>query len=62
MRRVSADRGITIGLKHQPRQVFHDSGARDNVARDNEEEVIDTQLRFGISGRHARRLAQSGGR
>jgi hypothetical protein len=62
MRRISADRGMTFGLKYQPRQVFRDSGARDDAARDNEEEVIDTQLRFGMGDCHAHWLAQSGGR
>jgi hypothetical protein len=61
MRRISADRGMTFGLKYQPRQVL-DSGARDDAARDNEEEVIGTQLRFGVADRHAHWLAQSGGR
>jgi hypothetical protein len=62
MRRISADRGMTIGLKYEPRQIFRDSGARDSGARDNEEAVIGTQLRFGIGDRHTRWLAESEGR
>jgi hypothetical protein len=62
MRRISAVRGMTFGLKYQPRQVFRSSGARDNVARDNEEAVIGTQLWLGISACHTRRLAESEGR
>ena len=43
---------MTFGLKFEPRQffrdrVFRERGARKNAARDNEEEVIGTQLRFG---------------
>jgi hypothetical protein len=37
MRRISADRGMTFGLKNLTR----------GVERDNEEAVIGTQLRFG---------------
>jgi hypothetical protein len=48
MRRISAGRGKTFGLKHQPRRI-----ARDNAARDNEEEVIGTQLWFGMGDCHA---------
>jgi hypothetical protein len=67
MRRISADRGMTFGLKYQARQVFRDSvfrdsAARDNFARDNEEAVIGTQLRFGMSDCHACRLAEPEGR
>jgi hypothetical protein len=67
MRRISAVRGMTFGLKYQPRQVFwsqvfRDSGARDNVARDNEEAIIGTQLRFGMGDCHTRWLAESEGR
>jgi hypothetical protein len=47
MRRISADRGKTFDLKYQPRQVFHDSGARHS---DNEETIIGTQLRLGMEG------------
>jgi hypothetical protein len=49
---------MTFGWKYEPRQffrdrvfrdrVFRDSGAPENAARDNEQEVIGTQLRFGI--------------
>jgi hypothetical protein len=59
MRRISADRGMTFGLKNQPRQVFRDGVARGGVARDNEETIIGTQLRFGISDCHTRWLAES---
>jgi hypothetical protein len=59
MRRISADRGKTFGLKYEPRQVFRDRvfrdrGARDNFARDNEQAVISTQLRFGMGDCHTR--------
>jgi hypothetical protein len=37
MRRSSADRGMTFGMKNLTRE----------VERDNEEAVIGTQLRFG---------------
>jgi hypothetical protein len=58
MRRISADRGMTFGLKHRSRQIARDSGARDNEdARDNAEEVIGTQLRFGMGDCHTRWLA-----
>jgi hypothetical protein len=59
MRRISADRGKTFGLKYQPRQVVRDSGARDDFARDNEEAIIGTQLRFGMGDCRTRRLAES---
>jgi hypothetical protein len=44
---------MTFGWKYEPRQffrdrVFRDSGAPENAARDNEQEVIGTQLRFGM--------------
>jgi hypothetical protein len=57
MRRNSADRGMTFGLKYEPRQV-----ARVDVARDNEEAVIGTQLWLGISDCQPRWLAESEGR
>jgi hypothetical protein len=47
MRRISADRGLTFGLKCLIR----------GVGRDNEEAVIGTQLWFGTSDCHARRPA-----
>ena len=59
MRRISADRGKTFGLKYEPRQVFRDRGARDNFARDNEQAVISTQLWFGMGDCHMRGLAES---
>jgi hypothetical protein len=62
MRRISADRGMTFGLKYEPRQIFRDSGARDNFARDNEETVIGTQLRFGDERCRACSPAEAGGR
>jgi hypothetical protein len=62
MRRIAADRGMTFGLKYQPRQVFRDSGARGGVARDNEETITGTQLRFGMGDCHTRWLAESGER
>jgi hypothetical protein len=52
MRRISADRGMTFGLKCLLR----------GFERDNEEAAIGTQLRFGTSDCHARRLAESEGR
>jgi hypothetical protein len=51
MRRISADRGMTFGLKCLLR----------GVERDNEEAVIGTQLRLGTSDCHAG-LAESEGR
>jgi hypothetical protein len=57
MRRISADRGMTFGLKCQLRHVFRDSGARDN-----EETVIGTQLRFGMGRLPTTSAAESEGR
>jgi hypothetical protein len=68
MRKTAADRGMTFGLKYQPRQVFRGQVFRgevfrDSGARDNEETIIGTQLRLG-DGHTAIRvgLAKSGGR
>jgi hypothetical protein len=46
MRRISADRGMTFGLKYESRQV------RDSGARDNEEAIIGTQLQLGMGDCH----------
>jgi hypothetical protein len=54
MRKISAGRGKTFGLKHGPRRI-----ARDNAAPDNEEEVIGTQLRFGMGDCQCAGLAES---
>jgi hypothetical protein len=52
MRRIFADRGMTLGMKCATRV----------GERDNEEAVIGTQLRLGDKHCRARRLAQPEGR
>jgi hypothetical protein len=51
MRRISAVRGMTFGLKYESRQVFVKQVLlkpvfQENIARDNGEAVIGTQLRL----------------
>jgi hypothetical protein len=46
-------------LKYEPRQGARGSGARDDFARDNEEAIIGTQLRFAMDDCRPRRLAES---
>jgi len=56
MRKCFADRGMSLEWKYPRRR------ARDSIARDNEEAIIGTQLRLGISDCHLHGLAKSGER